>query len=156
MAAEQTIKLTEKKVIVIPSKTVPQGITSLLNFDPDQDEEANTAAMTESMAAVNTMQITYAARNSDFDGRDIKEGDYLGLFNGALLDTTPDVADLLKQMAEKTAELGCEFVNVFYGADITEEQAQQALAIFTENCPGTEVNLLCGGQPVYYYLISAE
>ncbi len=156
MAAEQTVKLTEKKVIVIPSKTVPQGITALLNFDPDQDEDANTAAMTESLASVTTMQITYAARNSDFDGRDIKEGDYLGLYNGALLDTTPDVADLLKQMAQKVAESGCEFINIFFGVDITEEQAQQAQEIFSANCPGAEVNLLNGGQPVYYYLISAE
>ena len=156
MAAEQTIKLTEKKVIVIPSKTVPQGITAMLNFDPDQEEDANTAAMTESLASVSTMQITYAARNSDFDGRDIKEGDYLGLYNGALLDTTPDVADLLAQMAQKTAEAGSEFVNIFYGADITEEQAQQAQEIFSANCPGAEINLLNGGQPVYYYLISAE
>ena len=106
MAAEQTIPLTEKKVIVIPSKTVPQGITALLNFDPDQDEESNTAAMTDALASVTTMQITYAARNSDFDGRDIKEGDYLGLYNGTLLDTTPDLSLLLTQMAEKTAATG--------------------------------------------------
>ena len=156
MAAEQTIPLTEKKVIVIPSKTVPQGITAMLSFDPDQDEAANTAAMTESLAGVTTMQITYAARNSDFDGRDIREGDYLGLYNGGLLDTTPDLSALLADMARKTAEAGAEFVNIFYGADITEDQAQEALAIFTEHCPGAELTLLNGGQPVYYYLISAE
>ena len=156
MAAEQTIPLSEKKVIVIPSKTVPQGITAMLNFDPEQDEEANTAAMTESLAGVTTMQITYAARNSDFDGRDIHEGDYLGLYNGALLDTTPDIAALLTDMAKKAAEEGKEFMNIFYGEDITEEQAVQAQAIFQENCPGAEINLLPGGQPVYYYLISAE
>ncbi len=156
MAAEQTKRFSEKKVIVIPSKTVPQGITAMLNFDPDGDEEANIAAMTDSLAAVTTMQITYAARNSDFDGRDIHEGDYLGLYNGALLDTTPDIALVLKQMAEKTAEQGSEFINIFYGADITEAQAQQAQEIFSATCPGAEVNLLSGGQPVYYYLISAE
>ncbi len=156
MAAEQTIPLSQKKVIVIPSKTVPQGITALLSFDPEGEEDVNTAAMTESLAGVTTMQITYAARNSDFDGRDIREGDYLGLYNGALLDTTPDVAQLLAQMAEKTAEDGKEFINIFYGEDITEEQAAQAQAIFSEHCPGAEINLLSGGQPVYYYLISAE
>ncbi len=156
MAAEQTKRFTEKKVIVIPSKTVPQGITAMLNFDPDGEEEANISAMTDSLGTVTTMQITYAARNSDFDGHDIHEGDYLGLYNGALLDTTPDIAQLLTQMAEKTAEQGSEFVNIFYGADITEEQAQQAQEIFSANCPGAEVNLLSGGQPVYYYLISAE
>jgi len=102
------------------------------------------------------MQITYAARNSDFDGRDIHEGDYLGLYNGALLDTTPDLDQLLTDMAVKTAESGSEFINIFYGADISEEQAARAMELFTANCPGAEINLLNGGQPVYYYLISAE
>ena len=156
MAAEQTIPLSEKTVIVIPSKTVPQGITAMLNFDPEQDAEANTAAMTESLAGVTTMQITYAARDSDFDGREIHQGDYLGLYNGSLLDTTPDLGQLLADMAKKTAESGCEFINIFYGADIREEQAQDALKCFTEHCPGAEINLLSGGQPVYYFLISAE
>ena len=156
MAAEQTIPLSDKKVIVIPSKTVPQGITAMLNFDPEQDAEANTAAMTESLAGVTTMQITYAARDSDFDGREIHQGDYLGLYNGSLLDTTPDLGQLLADMAKKTAESGCEFINIFYGADICEEQAQDALKCFTEHCPGAEINLLSGGQPVYYFLISAE
>ena len=156
MAAEQTIPLSDKKVIVIPSKTVPQGITAMLNFDPEQDAEANTAAMTESLAGVTTMQITYAARDSDFDGREIHQGDYLGLYNGSLLDTTPDLGQLLADMAKKTAESGCEFINIFYGADISEEEAQEALKRFTECCPGAEINLLSGGQPVYYFLISAE
>ena len=156
MAAEQTIPLSDKKVIVIPSKTVPQGITAMLNFDPEQDAESNTAAMTESLAGVTTMQITYAARDSDFDGREIHQGDYLGLYNGGLLDTTPDLGQLLADMAKKTAESGCEFINIFYGADISEEQAQSALQCFTEQCPSAEVNLLSGGQPVYYFLISAE
>ena len=156
MAAEQTVSLTPKQVIVVPTKTVPQGITALLNFDPEQDTEANTAAMTESLAGVTTMQITYAARNSDFDGRDIREGDYLGLYNGALLDTTPHLDQLLAEMAQKTAESGAEFLNIFYDADTTEAQAQEALEIFTRHCPNAEINLLPGGQPVYYYLISAE
>ena len=156
MAAEQTVSLSEKKIIVIPSKTVPQGITAMLNFDPEADEETNAASMTDCLAGVTTMQITYAARNSDFDGRDIHEGDYLGLYNGALLDTTPDIAALLAEMAKKVAQEGKEFLNIFYGEDITEDQAVQAQAIFEENCPGAEINLLPGGQPVYYYLISAE
>ena len=156
MAAEQTTRLTDKKVIVIPSKTVPQGITAMLSFDPDMDEASNTAAMTEALGGVTTMQITYAARNSDFDGREIKEGDFLGLYNGALLDTTPDLKGLLADMAARTAEEGAEFINIFYGADIQDAQAQEALAVFTEHCPDAEINLLSGGQPVYYYLVSAE
>ena len=156
MAAEQTVKLTEKKVIVIPSKTVPQGITAMLNFDPDQDEETNTAAMTESMASVTTMQVTYAARNSDFDGHDIHEGDYLGLYNGALLNATPDLKQILTEMAQKSADADSTYINIFYGEDIAEEQAAEAQEIFSSVCPGAEINLLPGGQPVYYYLISAE
>jgi len=156
MAAEQAVPLSTKKVIVIPTKTVPQGITALLNFDPEGEEEANTAAMTEAIGGVTTMQITYAARNSDFDGREIHEGDFLGLYNSSLLDTTPDLGQLLTAMAEKTAEAGGTFVNIFYGADITEDQAQQAQEIFSAHCPDAEINLLYGGQPVYYFLISAE
>lgn len=156
MAAEQCIGLTEKKVIVIPSKTVPQGITAMLSFDPDAEEQTNIDAMTDCLGGVTTMQITYAARNSDFDGRDIKEGDYLGLYNGGLLDTTPDLKQLLAEMAARTADSQAEFINIFYGADISEDQAQDALTIFQEHCPNMEINLLNGGQPVYYYLISAE
>ena len=128
----------------------------MLNFDPDQDAEANTAAMTESLAGVTTMQITYAARDSDFDGREIHQGDYLGLYNGGLLDTTPDLTQLLDDMAARTAEAGCEFINIFYGADTSDDQAQDALRLFTQRCPTAEINLLSGGQPVYYFLISAE
>lgn len=156
MAAEQARDLAEKQVIVIPSKTVPQGITALLNFDPDADLETNIAVMTDSLDTVTTMQITYAARNSDFDGRDIREGDFLGLYNGALLDTTPDLNLLLKQLAERVAQEGKEFINIFYGADIGCDQAKTALEIFKEYCSGAEINMLSGGQPVYFYLISAE
>lgn len=156
MAAEQAAHLSEKQIVVIPSKTVPQGITALLNFDEAQSVEENTAAMTESLASVTTMQITYAARDSDFDGYDIHAGDYLGLYNGALLGTSREIGALLTKMAERVSEEGKEFVNIFYGADIDEAQAAQAADIFTAHAPGAELNVLSGGQPIYYYLISAE
>ena len=156
MAAEQTVELTEKRVIVIPSKTVPQGITAMLNFDDSLEPEDNIAAMTECLASVTTMQITYAARDSDFDGYEIHEGDYLGLCNGALLGTSREITELLAIMAQKVAEEGKEFVNIFYGADISEEQADAAAALFAGRAPDAEVNVLSGGQPIYYYLISAE
>ncbi len=101
-------------------------------------------------------QITYAARNSDFEGRDIHEGEYLALYNGALLGNSPDLDSLLAAMAEKAAGEGKEFVNIFYGADTTAEQAAHASEIFTKALPSAEVNVLSGGQPIYYYLISAE
>ena len=156
MAAEQTVDLTDKRVIVIPSKTVPQGITAMLNFDDSLEPEDNIAAMTECLGSVTTMQITYAARDSDFDGYEIHAGDYLGLCNGALLGTSRDITELLAVMAQKVADEGKEFVNVFYGADIAEEQADAAAALFAERAPDVEVNVLSGGQPIYYYLISAE
>ena len=156
MAAEQTIPLTEKKVIVIPSKTIPQGVSAMLVFDPDADEQTNTAAMTEAMQAVQTMQITYAARDSDFDGHDIHAGEYLALWGSALFGSNTDINVLLRGLAEKINEEGAEFITVYYGADTTDEQAEQTVQLFTELCPNAEINLINGGQPVYYYLISAE
>ena len=156
MAAQQVDALTPKHVVVIPSKTVPQGVTAMLNFNPDGTEEENVEAMTESLATVDTMQITYAARNSDFDGYDIHEGDYLAMFGGALFGTSRDIMVLLKALAQKVLEEGKEYVTIYYGADITEKQAQKAADLFADVCPDADVNLLCGGQPVYYYLISAE
>ena len=156
MAAEQVNELTEKNVVVIPSKTVPQGITAMLSFNPEGSVEENTEAFTEALPMVDTMQITYAARNSDFDGYDIHEGDYLAIYGSALFGTDKDVTVLLKSLAQKVKEEGKEYITIYYGEDITEEQAQVAADIFTEICDGADVNLLSGGQPVYYYLISAE
>ncbi len=156
MAAEQAAPLTEKKVVVIPSKTIPQGVSAMLAFDPEADEQTNTDAMTEAMQGVLTMQITYAARDSDFDGHDIRAGEYLALYGGALFGSDTDINVLLRGLAEKTQEQGAEFVTIYYGADITAEQAEQTARLFAEVCPDAEINLINGGQPVYYYLISAE
>ena len=156
MAAEQVAPLTEKKVVVIPSKTVPQGITALLNYDPEGTQEDNVAAMTEAMGNVETMQVTYAARDSDFDGHDIHQGDYLGMYGKALYSTGRDLNAVLKSLAERVQESGKEYITIFYGEDITEKQAEKAAKIFQNACPNADVNLLSGGQPVYYYLISAE
>ena len=156
MAAEQVNALTPKNVIVIPSKTVPQGITAMLSFNPEGENEENVAAMTEALATVDTMQITYAARNSDFDGFMIHEGDYLALYGSALFGTSKDIKVLLKSLAEKVRDEGKEYITIYYGADVKEKHAQKAADIFAEICPDADVNLLYGGQPVYYYMISAE
>ena len=156
MAAQQVDALTPKNVVVISSKTVPQGITAMLNFNPEGTIEENEAAMTESLATVDTMQITYAARNSDFDGYDIHEGDYLALYGSALFGTSKDIKVLLRSLAEKVRDDGKEFITIYYGNDVKEKHAQKAADIFAEICPDADVNLLSGGQPVYYYLISAE
>ena len=156
MAAQQVDALPPKNVVVIPSKTVPQGITAMLSFNPDGEIEENTQALTEALDTVETMQITYAARNSDFDGYDIKEGDYLAIYEKSLFGTSRDIKVLLKALAQKINEDGKEFITIYYGADIKEKHAQKAADLFQEMCPNADVNLLSGGQPVYYYLISAE
>ena len=156
MAAQQVDALTPKNVVVIGSKTVPQGVTAMLNFNPDGTAEENTEAMTEALSTVETMQITYAARNSDFDGYDIHEGDYLAMYGGSLFGTSRDIKVLLKSLAEKVRDEGKEYITIYYGADIQEKHAQKAADLFADICPDADVNLLSGGQPVYYYLISAE
>ena len=156
MAAEQVDALTPKRVVVIPSKTVPQGVTAMLNFNPEGTEEENVEALTEALATVDTMQITYAARNSDFDGYDIHEGDYLALYGSALFGTSKDIKVLLQSLAQKVRDDGKEYITIYYGADVKEKDAQKAADLFADICPDADVNLLCGGQPVYYYLISAE
>ena len=156
MAAQQVDALTPKHVVVIPSKTVPQGVTAMLNFNPEGSVEENTEALTGALDTVDTMQITYAARNSDFDGYDIHEGDYLALYGSQLFGTSQDIKVLLKSLAEKVRDEGKEYVTIYYGADVKEKHAQKAADIFADICPDADVNLLKGGQPVYYYLISAE
>ena len=156
MAAQQVDALTPKTVVVIPSKTVPQGVTAMLSFNPEGSVEENTQALTEALGTVDTMQITYAARNSDFDGYDIHEGDYLALCGSQLFGTSQDVKVLLRSLAEKVRDDGREYITIYYGADVKEKHAQKAADIFADICPDADVNLLSGGQPVYYYLISAE
>lgn len=156
MAAEQVDALTPKNVVVLPSKTVPQGVTAMLNFNPEGTVEENVEAMTEALGTVETMQITYAARNSDFDGYDIHEGDYLALYGNQLFGTSQDIKVLLRSLAEKVRDEGKEYITIYYGADVKEKHAQKAADLFADVCPDADVNLLRGGQPVYYYLISAE
>ena len=157
MAAQQCDALTEKHVVVIPSKTVPQGITAMMNVDFEApDAQSITDAMTESLSTVATAQITYAARNSDFDGFDIKEGDYLALQEGKLFGTDSDLNTLLRSLAQNALERESSFISLYFGEDVTEEDANAAAKVFEETCPDAEVAVLSGGQPVYYYIISME
>ena len=157
MAAQQCAALTEKQVVVIPTKTVPQGITAMMNVDFDApDAQTITDAMTGSLSSVTTAQITYAARDSDFDGFAIKEGDYLALEEGKLFDTDDSLDTLLHKLAEDAAGREASFISLYFGEDVQEADAQKAGALFEEVCPGAEVAVLSGGQPVYYYIISME
>ncbi len=157
MAAQQCIPLAQgKRVVVLPSKTVPQGVSALLAMDPDADEEANTAAMTQAIGHVTTSEITYAARDSDFDGFAITQGDYLALSEHQLFGTDRDLHALLLRLAQAESQQKAEFITIFYGEDVTEADAEGAKEIFAQACPNAEITLLSGGQPVYYYMISAE
>ena len=157
MAAQQCAGLSEKKVIVIPTATVPQGISAMMAVDPDEtDAAAIEQAMNAAASAVTTAQITYAARNSEFDGFAIREGDYLALLEGKLFDTDTSIGAVLEKLAAEADSRGAEFVNLFYGSDVSEEDAQKAGEQFGRHCPGAEINVVSGGQPVYYYIISME
>ena len=156
MAAEQCVPLSEKKVIVIPTKTVPEGIAAMLAVDPDAEEDVNTSEMTQAMAQVKTIQITYAARDSVFDGFSISEKDYLALVNDALFGTNQDLKALFQQLTESLQNDNPQYITIYYGEDVSEADAEMALKDFQAACPDVEINLLNGGQPVYYYIISVE
>lgn len=157
MAAQQCVGLTEKEVIVVPTNTVPQGISAMMAVDPEEaDPQVILAAMTEAAENVVTAQVTYAARNSDFDGFAISAGDYLALTDGKLFGTDQKLETLLDQLAALAANKGAEFITVFYGDGVTQEDAQRAEQRFADACPEAEVSMLPGGQPVYYYIISIE
>ena len=157
MAAEQCVGLIEgKEIVVIPTRTVPQGVSAMLVLDPDSETDANVDAMKEAMGNVRTSEVTYAARNSDFDGFAIKEGDYMALADGQLFGTDPTLEALLEKLALADSQQQAEFINIFYGEDVSEEDAGKVLELFQRLCPNAEITLLSGGQPVYYYMISAE
>ena len=157
MAAEQCVRLCEdKKVVVLPSKTVPQGIAAMMAVDPEMEQGELTEMMTEALGRVRTAEITYAARDSDFGGFAIKEGDYLARLEHQLFGTDRDLDDLMDRLAKSDALQEAEFISLFYGEDVTEEQAEKAAERFTSACPNAEVSVMPGGQPVYYYMISAE
>ncbi len=157
MAAKQVAELTNKNVIVIPTRSVPQGFSAMLGFDPEASAEENEASMTECAQNVDTMQITYAARNSNFDDMDISEGDFLALLNDKLLASGKDLNELFNMLIENISEKQKSFVSIYYGEGISEDEAEKTAEYFKGKLgSGIEVNLYKGDQPVYFYVISAE
>ena len=157
MAAQQCVGLTEKEVIVVPTATVPQGISAMMCVDPEEPDAQNILqAMTDAAANVTTAQITYAARNSDFDGFAINEGDYLALCDGKLLGTDRSLDVLLERLARLASDKSAEFITVYAGEGVSDEDAARAAALFETVCPDAEVSALPGGQPVYYYIVAIE
>ena len=157
MAAQQARDLTEdKNIIVIPSRTVPQGITALVNFMPDLGPEENTQTMTEEMGNVRTAQITYAVRTTNIDGIDIEEGDIMALGDHGMLAVGKSVDGVALDAMEEMLDEECELVTIYYGADVSEHEAKVLEEQAQEQYPDMEIELQYGGQPIYYYLISAE
>ena len=157
MAAQQCVGLSEKEVVVVPTATVPQGISAMMNVDPEKpDAQVILQAMTDAAANVTTAQITYAARNSDFDGFAINEGDYLALCDGKLMGTDRSLDVLLERLARMASDKGSEFITIYAGEGVSDEDADRAAALFETVCPQAEVSALPGGQPVYYYIVAIE
>ena len=157
MAAQQCEGLTEKQIIVIPTATVPQGITAMMSFDPDENDPQTIAqAMVAAAQTVSTAQITYAARNSDFDGFAINEGDYLALLDGKLFGTRRSMDELLEKLSQHAAQAGAEYINIYTGEGVSEDDGAKTEALFAQSCPDAEVAAIPGGQSVYFYIISIE
>ncbi len=154
MAAEQVAPIADRHVVVIPTKTIPQGISAMLGFDAAENEETNVESMTESLSKVRTANITFAARDSVFDGLEIKEGEYLGLIDGKVTFVETDLDKCFKETVGGIIDGGTGYVNVFYGNGASEDEAERLVGEVETN--GAEVNIISGGQPVYYYIISAE
>lgn len=157
MAAEQAIPISTRKVIVIHTRTIPQGISAMLAFDPDSDSEANAIAMQNAIKKIETGQITFAARDSDFDGHKIKKGELLALLGGKVSFTETDLEKAAVKLCKQMIKRDSEFVTVIYGEDVTEQQAaaldEQLRAKYGAK---TEITVINGGQPIYYYIISVE
>ncbi len=156
MAAQQCARLTEKKVIVIPSKSMPQGISAMIALDAAATIEENMELMCEAISRVHTAQITFAARDSEFDGHSIKSGDYIALLEDSLVATGSETVALVDTVALSLAKYNPEFITVFSGADIDENTTSEVLKRLTSAIPDAETSVVYGGQPVYYFLISAE
>lgn len=157
MAANQAQAMTEdKKIIVIPTKTVPQGITAVINYVPDMSPEENAENMAREIGNVKTGQVTYAVRDTMIDDKEIKQGDYMGIGDAGILSVGSEVDDTAYDMIREMMEEDLELISLYYGADVTEEKAQALKARIEEAYPDSDIELQYGGQPIYYYIVSIE
>ena len=157
MAAEQTIPISTRKVIVLHTRTIPQGITAMLSFDPDSETEANAIEMQKAAERITTGQITFAARDSEFDGHSIKKGELMALLGGKITFVDTDLEKTVMKLLKHMIKRDSQFVTVIYGADVTETQAAAIEAQIQEKYGAkTEITVINGGQPIYYYIVSVE
>ncbi len=156
MAAEQAAPLSTRKVIVLPTRTVPQGISAMLSYDPDASVEENHLAMTKAIDNVATAQVTFAARDSIIDGQAVKMGQILGMENGAITVIEDDMIQAAFKITRHLCNRHTELVTIFYGEGATEEDAEKLEGMLKEKFPNVEYSVICGGQPVYHFIISVE
>lgn len=156
MAAEQAVKLADRKVCVLQTRTIPQGMSAMLAFDPDSDFNANRKEMTNALERVSTGSVTFAARDSDFDGHSIKKGEILCMENGKLSFVERDLSKGAYKLTKKLVKGDSSFITILYGSDVTDEAAEALYKQVSAKYPNIDVNLINGGQPVYYYYISVE
>ena len=157
LAANQAKYLVEdKNVVVVPTKTIPQGITAVINYVPDMGAEENEASMTEEISHVRTGEVTYAVRDTVIDDKQIRQGDDMGIGDDGILAVGSDISDVAYDMTAAMMSEDCELISIYYGADITEEDAEKLRARVEERYPSCDIELQYGGQPIYYYIISAE
>ena len=157
MASEQAQKLADRKVIVLPTRTVPQGMTAMLNFDPELKPEENAVGMMQAADHVSTGLITYAARDSEFDGKPIKKGEIMALENGKIVATGNDIVKMTYRLARSMKKKDSQFITVISGCDVSDEDAEKTTELVRTKCGSSvEVSHISGGQPVYYYMISVE
>lgn len=157
LAAEQAAKLSkDKKVFVVPSKTIPEGITAMINFNPAESVDSNVSDMTESLSTVKTAMVTYAVRETSIDDKQIEEGDILGMLGGNIAVVSKDLIEGTKELIDKAVDDDSEMISVYYGSDVKEDEANEIAAYIEEKYPDCEVEVQLGNQPLYYYIISVE
>ena len=157
LAANQARDLTkDKEIIVIPTKTVPQGITAIINYVPEKTSQENTQAMMESLEHVKTGQVTYAVRDTHIDDKEIHEGDIMGIGDSGLLAIGDEVMAVTKEMIGRMVDEDSELISVYYGEDVTEEAAEQLGDELMKSYPDCDVEINYGGQPIYYCVVSVE
>ena len=156
MAAEQAVKLADRKVCVLQTRTIPQGMSAMLAFDPDADFNTNRIEMTNALERVVTGQVTFAARDSDYEGHAIKQGEILCIENGKLSFVEKDVSKAAYKLTKKLVKGDSSFITILYGSDVTDEAAEALQKQVAAKFSNLDVNLINGGQPVYYYIISVE
>ena len=157
LAANQAQSLVkDKKIVVIPTKTVPQGITAVINYVPDLTVEENTKTMTDEIANVATGQVTYAVRDTSIDGKEIKQGDFMGIGDSGILSVGTAISEVTMGMIDEMMSDEMELISIYYGSEITEEDAENLRGQVEQKYASCDIELQYGGQPIYYYIVSAE